>query len=80
MLHSSNNFIFKSSPLKYSIKGYPEQPLVICVINAKCLWSPTFPPSGLCIGHNNPHCVEFNNRGPTILAASPGNGTLVFRN
>ena len=44
---------------------------------AKCLWNPIFPPDGECNGHNNPHCVPFNNLGPTIFAVE-SKGKLVI--
>ena len=45
------------------ITSYADSPSVICDNNARCLCNPIFPPSGLCMGHNIPHCVELSNLG-----------------
>ena len=43
-----------------------------------CLCKPILPPSGVSIGSMNPHCDEFNRRGPTTLALE-SKGKLILR-
>ena len=50
-----------------------EVDVVILVEIARCLCSPTLPPSGVSTGSIYPHCEPCNKRGPTTFAlASSG--------
>ena len=62
------------------INGLPEHPFVIIVEVEICLCNPTLPPSGVCIGHNTPYCVELSHLGPITFAPSAPIYKFVFRN
>ena len=53
-LHSNTNSI-EVCALNHLIIGKTDEPIVICVLIAKCLCNPIFPPSGVSIGSIKPH-------------------------